>query len=166
MTSTETDRIKLLIVDDEVEFLATLGERLEMRDFEVHVVTSGQAALEICKKEKFDLALVDLKMPGMDGKELLFHLKAEHKYLEVIILTGHGSLGSAVECAKLGAFSYLPKPYQLEDLLQVLQEAFLARLKNKAEDDETRIEELMNLAQGESPLAILRRMKEMDDERR
>ena len=166
MTSTETDRIKLLIVDDEVEFLATLGERLEMRDFEVKEVTSGQAALELCKLEKFDLALVDLKMPGMDGKELLFHLKAEHKYLEVIILTGHGSLGSAVECAKLGAFSYLPKPYQLNDLLQVLQEAFLARLKNKAENDETRIKELMNLAQGESPLAILRRMKEMDDERR
>lgn len=166
MSDMETQHIKLLIVDDEAEFLVTLGERLEMRDFDVHCVRSGQAALDLCREEKFDLALVDLKMPGMDGKELLTQLKARHKYLEVIILTGHGSLGSAVECAKLGAFSYLPKPYQLEDLLQVLQDAYLARMKHKAHDDEERIEELMKLAQGESPLAILRRMRELDDERR
>jgi len=166
MSRTGTKHIKLLIVDDEVEFLHTLSERLEMRDFDVRPVKSGQAALKVCQNEKFDLALVDLKMPGMDGKELLAQLKAQHKYLEVIILTGHGSLGSAVECAKLGAFNYLPKPYQLEELLQVLQEAYLGRMKKKSVDDEARIEKLMRLAQGESPLGILRRMKEMDDERR
>ncbi len=166
MNKTQGKHIKLLIVDDEAEFLVTLSERLEMRDFDVRPVKSGQDALELCKKEKFDLALVDLKMPQMDGKELLTQLKAEHKYLEVIILTGHGSLGSAVECAKLGAFNYLPKPYQLEDLLEVLRDAYLARMKKKAEDDEEYIEELMRLAQGESPLGILRRMKELDDGRR
>ena len=164
MSENQTRRIKLLIVDDEAEFLATLSERLEMRDFDVRSVNSGQAALCVCKEEKFDLALVDLKMPGMDGKELLIKLQAEHKYIEVIILTGHGSLGSAVECAKLGAFNYLPKPYQLESLLQILKDAYLARLKNKAEDDAERIETLMSLAKGHSPLGILRRMKDLDDE--
>ena len=159
-----SERIKLLIVDDETEFLEALGERLEMRDFDVRPVTSGQAALDLCRHEKFDLALVDLKMPGMDGKELLTHLKAEHKHLEVIILTGHGSLGSAVECAKLGAFSYLPKPYQLEELLTVLSEAYSERMRKKFASDEERIQELLRLAQGESPLAILRRMRQLDDQ--
>jgi DNA-binding NtrC family response regulator len=164
MTDMQSDRIKLLIVDDEAEFLAALGERLEMRDFDVRPATSGQQALDLCRHEKFDLALVDLKMPGMDGKELLARLKAEHRFLEVIILTGHGSLGSAVECAKLGAFCYLPKPYQLEELLKVLKDAYTERLHKKFEADQARIDELLRLAQGESPLAILRRMRQMDDE--
>jgi two-component system NtrC family response regulator len=164
MTEMQGDRIKLLIVDDEVEFLAALGERLEMRDFDVRPATSGQQALDFCRLEKFDLALVDLKMPGMDGKDLLARLKAEHNFLQVIILTGHGSLGSAMDCAKLGAFSYLPKPYQLDELLKVLQAAFTERLQRKFEADQARTDELLRLAQGESPLAILRRMRQMDDE--
>ena len=77
-------------------------------------------------------------MPGMDGQELLEILKKEHKYLEVIILTGHGSLESAVECTKLGAFGYLPKPYELEDLLEVLKDAYHTRLKKKFEQDKAR----------------------------
>ena len=164
MTELQADRIKLLIVDDETEFLAALGERLEMRDFDVRLASGGQQALDLCRREKFDLALVDLKMPGMDGQELLARLKAEHKFLEVIILTGHGSLGSAMDCAKLGAFCYLPKPYQLEELLKVLQGAYTERLHRKFEADQARIDELMRLAQGESPLGILRRMRQLDDE--
>jgi len=166
MSNDDTKPIRLLIVDDEVEFLDTLCERLELRDFEVCSVASGQEALELCKVEKFDIALVDLKMPGMDGRELLTKIKRQHQFLEVIILTGHGSLGSAVECAKLGAFSYLPKPYKLDELLKVLQEAFLERLKKKANAAEGRIEELMKMAQDESPLGFLRRMKELDDDLR
>lgn len=158
--------IKLLIVDDEVEFLETLGERLEMRDFQVWTVTNGADALELCDTELFDLALIDLKMPGMDGKELLTRIKAAHRFLEVVILTGHGSLGSAVECAKLGAFSYLPKPYRIEDLLKVLQDAYTERLKKKFAADAARTEELLKIAQMESPRAILRRMKKLDDEER
>lgn len=166
MTGNQDNRIKLLIVDDEAEFLAALGERLELRDFDVCPATSGQQALDLCRNEQFDLALVDLKMPGMDGKELLERLKERHKHLEVIILTGHGSLASAVECAKLGAFTYLPKPYQLDELLKVLQEAYAERLHKKFEADQERLQELLNMAQGESPLAVLRRMRELDDGRR
>jgi two-component system NtrC family response regulator len=166
MTAVPERNINLLIVDDEVDFLKALAERLEMRDFHVRTVTNGANALALCRTEKFDLALIDLKMPGMDGRELLDRIKAEHKYLEVIILTGHGSLGSAVECAKLGAFSYLPKPYQLNELLKILQEAYGERLKKKFSADIARTEQLMEMAQGESPGRILRRMKELDNEDR
>ena len=158
------NKIKLLIVDDEVQFLDSIAERLEMRDFDVTKASRGAEALEIARKQKFDLALLDLKMPGMDGRELLEILKGEHKYLEVIMLTGHGSLESAVECTKLGAFGYLPKPYELEDLLQVLKDAYEARLKKKFEQDQARFEKIAELAIGSSPLAILRALREMDDD--
>jgi len=161
---TETERIKLLIVDDEREFLEALGQRLEMRDFDVRLAGDGAEALALCAHEQFDLALIDLKMPGMDGRELLERLKAAHRHLEVIILTGHGSLGSAVECTRLGAFSYLPKPYDLDQLLSVLLAAFAERMRKKFVEDEARHAEILELAQSLSPLAVLRRMKELDDE--
>ena len=166
MSETEVDKINLLVVDDEVDFLAALAERLEMRDFNVRTVTRGDEALALCRREKFDLALIDLKMPGMDGRELLDRIKSEHEFIEVIILTGHGSLGSAVECAKSGAFSYLPKPYQLEELLKVLQEAYTERMKKKFIADKDRTERILELAQGDSPRRILRRMRELDNEDR
>ena len=165
-----SDPIRLLIVDDEEEFLTALQERLEMRDFQVTTAPDGEAALARCVDDKFDLALVDLKMPGMDGKELLTRLKAEHEFLEVIILTGHGSLTSAVDCAKLGAFSYLPKPYELDELLGVLRDAYAQRLRRKLEaaeaHEQERLEVLLEAVQHESPLGILRRMRELDDGRR
>lgn len=163
MSQQAVKKINLLIVDDEVEFLAALGERLEMRDFAVHTATSGEEALQLCGAEKFDLALIDLKMPGMDGRQLLARLKAEHQHLEVIVLTGHGSLGNAVECVKLGAFGYLPKPYKLDDLLEVLKNAYAERLNKKFTADQARTDELVRIAQEESPLGILRRMRELDD---
>lgn len=158
------EKIRLLIVDDEIEFLSALGERLEMRDFDVRLAGGGREALEICGNESFDLAVVDLKMPGMDGTELLVKLQELDRFLEIIILTGHGSLGSAVECAKLGAFTYLPKPYDLEELLKVLQTAYTERLKKKYAAEEARMREILELAQGSSPLAVLRRMKELDSQ--
>src|SRR3972149_4338847 len=126
-----SDKIKLLIVDDEVEFLESIAKRLEMRDFDVTTATRGAQALEIARKEKFDLALLDLKMPGMDGKQVLEVLRKEHKHLEVIILTGHGSVDSAIDCTKLGAFGYLPKPYEMEKLLETLRDAYQTRMTNK-----------------------------------
>jgi len=112
----------------------------------------------------FDLALLDLKMPGMDGKQVLEILKKEHKYLEVVILTGHGSVDSAVECTKLGAFGYLPKPYELDDLLDVLKQAYETRLKKKFESDQARMDKILGMATGSSPLAILRELRKLDDE--
>jgi len=156
-------KIKLLIVDDEVAFLDSIAKRLELRDFDVATATNGKAALEAADEDKFDLALVDLKMPGMDGKELLARLKTSHKYLEVIILTGHGSLESAVECTKLGAYGYLPKPYELDQLIDVLKEAYQARLQKKFEQDQKRMETIRKIATGDSALGIMRRLRELDD---
>jgi len=158
------EKIKLLIVDDEVQFLNALSQRLEIRDFHVTKATNGAEAVQAARKDKFDLALLDLKMPGMDGKEVLQLLKKEHQYLEVIILTGHGSLDSAVECTKLGAYGYLPKPYELEQLIKVLKEAYEERMKKKFQSNEEKMSEIMKIATGDSPLAIMRRLRQIDDD--
>jgi DNA-binding NtrC family response regulator len=158
------DKIKLLIADDELKFLDSIAKRLELRDFDVTKATNGPEAVTAARSGKFDLALLDLKMPGMDGRQVLEILKSEHKFLEVIILTGHGSVDSAVECTKLGAFSYLPKPYELDKLMEVLKQAYEARLKNKFRADAARIEKITELATGQSALGILRAMRELDDE--
>jgi len=159
----EARKLKLLIVDDEVDFLHSVGKRLELRNFDVTPVTNGEDALEVAKTAQFDLALLDLKMPGMDGTEVLGLLKKKHRFLEVVILTGHGSIDSAVECTKLGAFDYLTKPYELESLLDVLKRAYEARLRKKFEHDRRRMEELEMLAGG-SPLAVLRALVRLDDD--
>ncbi|MBU1652325.1 response regulator [bacterium] len=156
--------IRLLIVDDEVKFLDSIAKRLELRGLEVTKATNGKDAVEFARKQKFDLALLDLKMPGMDGSEVLKILKEEHKFIEIIILTGHGSLESAVECTKLGAYGYLPKPYEFDALLDILKEAYEVRLKKKFESDQTRLQKIMDAATGSSALGILRAMKELDDD--
>lgn len=159
-----SDRIKLLIVDDEVRFLDAMARRLAMRDFDVTTATNGPDALKAAGEARFDLALLDLKMPGMNGREVLEALKREHRFLEVIILTGHGSLDSAVECTRLGAFGYLPKPYEFDRLLEVLRDAYEHRLRQKFALDQERMDRLANLAMGSSPLGLLRQMRDLDDE--
>jgi two-component system NtrC family response regulator len=158
------DKIRLLIVDDEVKFLDSISRRLEMRDFDVTKATNGTEALDAARAASFDLALLDLKMPGVNGQQVLEILKKEHKYLEVIILTGHGSVDSAVECTKLGAFDYLPKPYKLEELIDILKRAYEARLKKKFESDQERMDKIAQLASTESALGILRELRKLDDE--
>ncbi len=158
------DKIKVLIVDDEVKFLDSIAQRLEMRGFDVTKAINGEEAVKWATARKFDLALLDLKMPGIDGKQVLEILKKEHKYLEVIILTGHGSLDSAVECTKLGAFSYLPKPYEIDKLLETLKEAYEARMRKKFELDGIRLQKIQQLATGNSALGILRALRELDNE--
>ena len=158
--------IKLLIVDDETRFLNAIAQRLTKRGFDVRTAETGEEAIKIARSEKFDIALLDLRMPGMDGGEVLRVLKGEHKFLEAIILTGHGSLESAVELTRVGAFSYLPKPYELDKLIQVLKDAYQARLEKKFESDQARLEKIMEMAKGESPIGILRGLRELDDGRR
>ena len=160
----EEKKIKLLIVDDEEKFLRTIAERLGLKDFDVTTATEGDRAIKAAKKGKFDVAILDLKMPGMDGMELLQILKKKHKFLEVIILTGFASIDSAVEATKLGAFGYLEKPYNLEKLLQVLKEAYKNRLMKKFEHDKKRREEIEILAMGSSPMGILRSLIRLDNE--
>jgi DNA-binding NtrC family response regulator len=158
--------IKLLIVDDETRFLEAIATRLRKRGFEVRTASDGADALALAREEKFDIALLDLKMPGMDGGKLLQSLKQEHRFLEAIVLTGHGSLESAVQLTKLGAFSYLPKPYELDKLIETLKDAYEARLKKKFAADERRLQGILSAERAESPLAILRALRQADDEER
>jgi len=158
--------IKLLIVDDETRFLEAIARRLKTRGFDVQTATNGADAVKLAQTDKFDLALLDLKMPGMDGGEVLKILKRDHEFLEAIILTGHGSLESAVELTKVGAFSYLPKPYELDKLIDVLKDAYHARLEKKFQADQVKMDEILESAKGESPLGILKRLKALDDNRK
>jgi DNA-binding NtrC family response regulator len=162
----ERQVIRLLIVDDEERFLRAIATRLAKRGFEVRTATNGPDAIEVARREKFDIALLDLKMPGMDGSEVLRVLKEEHDFLEAIILTGHGSLESAVELTRLGAYSYLPKPYELDKLIRVLKEAYQARLEKKFQSDRAKMEKILAASGGESPLGILRKLRTLDDDRK
>lgn len=157
-------KIKLLIVDDEVKFLKSISERLKLKDFDVATASDGNQAIKVAKKEKFDVAILDLKMPDMDGTEVLRILKKRHKFLQILILTGHASIDSAVECTKLGAFNYIEKPYNFEKLIEAIKEAYRARLKTKFEHDKKRMEEINMLSMGSSPMGILRSLIRLDDD--
>jgi DNA-binding NtrC family response regulator len=158
--------IKLLIVDDETRFLDAIAQRLAKRGFDVRTASNGPDAIALARDEKFDIALLDLKMPGMDGSQVLRALKDDHEFLETIVLTGHGSLESAVELTKLGAFSYLPKPYELEKLIETLKDAYHERLRKKFASDQARLGQIVAAATGESALGVLRQLRRLDDERR
>ena len=159
----EEKQIKLLIVDDDEKFLSIVSERLGLKDFNVTVAAEGAQAIKAAKKNKFDVALLDLKMPGMDGMELLKILKKKHKFLEIVILTGHASIDSAVEAGKLGASGYLEKPYKVEHLLETLKDAYRTRLKKKFEHDKKRREEIEVLSMGGSPMGVLRSLLRLDN---
>jgi DNA-binding NtrC family response regulator len=157
-------QIKLLIVDDDQKFLKTIAERLELNEFDVTTATDGKQAVKAAKKGKFDVAILDLKMPGMDGLELLQILKNKHKFLEVIIVTGYASIDSAVDAGKFGAFGYLEKPYNFEKLLENLKKAYQTRLRKKFEHDKKRMEEIEFLSMGSSPIGILSSLRRIDND--
>jgi DNA-binding NtrC family response regulator len=157
--------INLLIVDDESEFRETLAERLELRDIDVTTVSSGTAALEEARKQDFDVALVDLKMPGMSGEELLAHLKKESPLTEIIILTGHGSVDSAVECLRSGSFHYLMKPCDIDSLMEVLTQAYRGRVEKKLDMDSRKMDEMLGTAMTSgSARSILDKLRELDED--
>lgn len=158
----ETNKINLLLVDDEEQFLASMGKRLEARGFHVVAVNRGEKAIEAARSQPVDIALIDLKMPGMNGEETLKVLKQEHPWLEIVILTGHGSIDSVVECTHGGAHSYLHKPCDLEQILDVLKEAYKKRVMNRHRIDRDRMAGLLQCADPGSAREILRRLKEID----
>jgi len=157
-------KIMLLMVDDEVKFLESISKRLVLKNFDVTTAVNGKEAIESAEKGFFDVAVVDFQMPGMDGAQVLRTLKEKHKYLEIIMLTGHATVDSAVECTKLGAFKYLEKPYDFENLVETIQEAYEARLKKKFEHNQKRMEEIQKLSISSSPLGLLRALARLDDD--
>jgi len=122
---------KVLLVDDEREFVQTLSERLQMRDMGSAVAYDGESALEIVSRDEPEVMILDLKMPGIDGIEVLKRVKSTRPEIEVIILTGHGSEADRETCMELGAFAYLQKPVDIEVLSQTLKQANEKIKKNK-----------------------------------
>ena len=114
---------KVLLVDDEREFVQTLSERLIMRDMGSAVAYDGESALNMVAEEEPEVMILDLKMPGIDGIEVLRKVKATRPDIEVIILTGHGSEADRKVCMELGAFAYLQKPVDIDVLSNTLKKA-------------------------------------------
>jgi DNA-binding NtrC family response regulator len=114
--------LKVLLVDDEEELVSTLVERLEYRQIKAEFLLNGAAAIQRMREAKFDVVVLDLKLPGISGIETMRVIKKEHPGVPIILITGHGSPLSDDDMPK-GAFDYLPKPIDLEILVQKIREA-------------------------------------------
>jgi DNA-binding NtrC family response regulator len=125
----------VMLVDDEGEFLDTLVKRLKKRNLNAIGVRSGEEALTTLKNSPVDVVVLDVKMPGMDGIETLKQIKKVSPLVEVIMLTGHANMEVAIEGMELGAFDYLMKPMEIDELLYKLQDAYKKKLLQESKID-------------------------------
>lgn len=121
---------KVLMVDDEEDFVTTLAKRMKMRDLDSDVALNAEEALQIVEEEIPDVMVLDLRMPGVDGMEVLRRMRKEYPQVQVVILTGHGSEKDEAEARSLGAFEYLQKPVNMERLIKTLKEAYKKKLED------------------------------------
>ena len=128
---TDPTRVELLLVDDDDEFRETVASRFRTRGFPVTEARSGEEALEAARRREFDVAVVDVMMPGMSGVDVLKELKGGPADCEVIMLTGQGSIETAVEAMKAGAYDFLTKPFPLKDLESLVGRAYERRALRK-----------------------------------
>ena len=124
---TRSTPIRLLLIDDEIGYVNVLANRLAKRNFQVGKANSGTEAFQVLRQNDFDVAVLDLKMEDMDGIEVLKILKKMAPQLVVIMLTGHGSAEAAHEGIKQGAYDYLTKPCELDELIKKIQQAYAQR---------------------------------------
>lgn len=125
-------KVRVLLVDDEEQFVETLAQRLEARDFAVATAFNGDQALNYIKGKEVDVVVLDVLMPGLSGIDTLREIKRIRPLTEVIMLTGHATVETAIEGMKLGAFDYLMKPTEIEDLVDKINKA----RRRKAEQEE------------------------------
>ena len=123
------NKAKLLIIDDEVEFASTLRQRLQLREFDAVDVHSGGEAISVLRDVRPDIVILDLKMADISGLDVLEKIKEYDANIEVIMLTGHGSVSSGMEAMEKGAFDYIIKPVDLKILLGKINEATEKRNK-------------------------------------
>jgi DNA-binding response OmpR family regulator len=114
---------RVLLVDDEEEFVSALSERLMLRGIEVDCALNGEEALARLVEKEFEVVILDVMMPGLGGLEVLRQIKTTHPNTQVILLTGHGSTREGIEGMRLGAFDYLIKPVDIEEMLAKMKEA-------------------------------------------
>lgn len=114
---------KILVVDDEVVFATNMSKLLTSRGYLVKAVNSGNEAIQELEKNKYDVIILDLKMPGMDGITTLKEINKINPLSQTLILTGHGSIDTALEAVKLGAYGYLTKPCDIDELVEKIEKA-------------------------------------------
>jgi DNA-binding NtrC family response regulator len=131
----KSEPIRLLLIDDEKDFVKILSKRIRRRNIAVTEAFSGAEGIQALRAQEFDVAVLDLKMEDMDGIEVLKMLKIMDPRLVVIMLTGHGSAEAAEQGIRLGAFDYLTKPCELEELLEKIMEAYAHRQQDKRGKD-------------------------------
>lgn len=129
--------MKLLFVDDEQTFLKYLAKRLVLDGFSVKTTFSGEEGVEAASKEDFDVAVVDLQMPGIDGIEVQRRLKDLQPDLPCIVLTGHGNVENALESGKYNAFKFLSKPVDMDTLIETIKAAYDARIEKEKKSSGT-----------------------------
>lgn len=122
------EKMQLMLVDDEERFLATTRKLLEKKGYEVMTAPGGIQALEMLRSRQVHVVILDVKMPELDGHETLLRIKREYPMTEVIMLTGHGTVESAVEGMKSGACDYLMKPADIDELIQKAKDAYARRV--------------------------------------
>lgn len=126
---------KILLVDDEVAFANNIAKLISKRGFEVKTVYDGESAIRAMDEIDFDVVVLDLKMPGLDGLSTLKLIKTKKKEVEVIILTGHGSMESGIDGIEMGAFDFIMKPVRFDDLHEKIREAFQRKLVQEELED-------------------------------
>jgi len=117
-------KIKLLLVDDEQDFIESLSERLLLRDFDVKTALNGDDGIKLVSNNDFDIIILDVKMPGKSGIDTLKEIKKINQLSQVIMLTGHATVESAIQGMKLGAYDYIMKPTDTEELIKLIGKAY------------------------------------------
>ncbi len=142
---------RVLIVDDEKEFVESLSERLALRECDVQTSLDGADAIEKIKQTNFDVVILDVAMPNMDGVETLRRIKGIKPLTEVIMLTGQGTVETAVEGMQLGAMDYVMKPCSTPDLLEKIQKGYERKTEHEERIREAKVKEFIS-----SPQSVLR----------
>ncbi len=156
------NNINILLVDDEEVLLESIKRRLQIREFNVIAVNSGDKALEVVRQHPIDVAILDLKMPGMSGKDVLVNIKRDYPWIEIIILTGHGSFDPENENVYGQAYTFLAKPCDITTLLQVLVEAYKKTVMNKNKIAFKDMEDILKSPSLKSAREVLMKLKELD----
>jgi len=144
-------KTRVLLVDDEGEFVEALAERLTIRDYDTTTSLSGEDALEKVKHYNFDVVVLDVRMPGMSGIEVLREIKGLKPLIEVIMLTGHATVETAIEGMKQGAADFLIKPCETEDLLSKINKAYDKKAEHEERIRDAKVKEFIS-----SPRAALK----------
>lgn len=149
------EKMKLMLVDDEERYLKTTSKLIEKKGYETLTAQSGKEALELLKTKNIHVVILDVKMPGMDGNETLKAIKSMYPLVEVIMLTGHATVDSAIDGLKSGACDYLMKPADVEEIMEKAIAAFERR---------QRLEEKIRTAQTKKYMRSPREILKVDDE--